>query len=53
MPCTSRSVTGSASKPNPEVDTLPAPLDHPCAAEIEAVRRIILATVPGVHESVK
>ena len=53
MPRTSRSVTGSASKPNPEVDTLLASLNHPCAAEIEAVRRIILATVPGVRESVK
>ncbi len=53
MPRTSRSITGSASKPNPEVDTLLASLNHPCAAEIEAVRRIILATVPGVRESVK
>lgn len=53
MPRTSRSVTGLASKPNSEVGTLLASLDHPCAAEIEAVRRIILAAVPGARESVK
>jgi hypothetical protein len=53
MPRTSQFVTGPASKSKPEVDTLLASLDHPCAAEIDAVRRIILATVSGVRETVK
>lgn len=43
----------SAAEASAEVDALLASLDHPCAVEIEAVRRIILAAVPGVREGVK
>ncbi|MGN6790135.1 MAG: DUF1801 domain-containing protein [Rhodanobacteraceae bacterium] len=53
MPHTPRFLADPPGKPNPEVDTLLASLDHPCAAEIEVVRRIILAAVPCVRESVK